>query len=47
MFNSIFDASTTGLEITTALISAAVALGLGLVLAITHMATIKLLADLA
>ena len=39
MFNSIFDASTTGLEITTALISAAVALGLGLVLAITHMKT--------
>ena len=39
MFNSIFDTSTTGLEITTALISAAVALGLGLVLAITHMKT--------
>ena len=39
MFNSIFDASTTGLEITTALISAAVALGLGLVLAVTHMKT--------
>lgn len=39
MFNSIFDASTTGLEITTALISAGVALGLGLVLALTHMKT--------
>ena len=39
MFNSIFDASTPGLEITTALISAAVALGLGLVLAFTHMKT--------
>ncbi len=39
MFNSIFDPSASGLEITTALISAAVALGLGLVLALTHMKT--------
>ena len=39
MFNSIFDISTPGLEITTALISAGVALALGLVLAITHAKT--------
>ncbi len=39
MFNSIFNTSTSGLEITTALISAAVALGLGLALAITHAKT--------
>ena len=39
MFNSIFDTSMAGLEIGTALISAGVALGLGLVLAITHMKT--------
>ena len=39
MFNSIFDASTTGLEISTALIAAAVALGLGFALAITHKLT--------
>lgn len=36
MFNSIFDASTTGLEISTALIAAGVALALGIALAITH-----------
>lgn len=39
MFNSIFDPTTTGLEITTALIAAGVALVLGLVLAITHKLT--------
>ena len=39
MLNSIFDTSMAGLEIGTALISAGVALGLGLVLAITHMKT--------
>lgn len=39
MFNSIFDSTATGLSITTALISAGVALALGLVLAITHMKT--------
>lgn len=39
MFNSIFDASTTGLEISTALIAAAVALVLGIVLAISHSKT--------
>lgn len=39
MFNSIFDYSTTGLEISTALIAAAVALVLGIALAVTHMKT--------
>ena len=39
MFNSIFDASTMGLEITNALIAAGVALVLGVALAITHMKT--------
>lgn len=39
MFNSIFDTNSAGLEITTALISAGVALLLGIVLAITHMKT--------
>lgn len=39
MFNSIFDATTTGLSITTGLICAGVALLLGVVIAITHMKT--------
>lgn len=39
MFNSIFDASTSGLEIKTALIAAGVAIVLGLALAITHQKT--------
>ena len=39
MFNSIFDASTSGMEISTALIAAGVALVLGVALAITHMKT--------
>ncbi len=39
MFNSIFDASTMGLEITNALIAAGVALVLGVARAITHMKT--------
>lgn len=39
MFNSIFDNTTAGLEITTALISAGVALVLGIALAITHAKT--------
>lgn len=39
MFNSIFDPSTTGLSITTALICAGVALALGLAIAITHRQT--------
>ena len=39
MFNSIFDSSTAGLEITSALISATVALALGVALAITHSKT--------
>ncbi|MBQ9180591.1 DUF4956 domain-containing protein [Candidatus Saccharibacteria bacterium] len=39
MFNSIFDATTNGLEITTALICAGVALVLGVALAITHAKT--------
>ena len=39
MFNSIFDASATGQNITTVLICAAVALVLGMVVAITHMKT--------
>ncbi|MBR3230589.1 DUF4956 domain-containing protein [Candidatus Saccharibacteria bacterium] len=39
MFNSIFDINSTGLSIPTALVSAGVALALGVVLAITHMKT--------
>lgn len=39
MFNSIFDSTSTGLDITTGLICAAVALVLGIVIAITHMKT--------
>ncbi|MBQ2695387.1 DUF4956 domain-containing protein [Candidatus Saccharibacteria bacterium] len=39
MFNSIFDSTTSGLDITTALISAGVALVLGVAVAITHMKT--------
>lgn len=39
MFNSIFDSSVNGLNITTGLICAAVAIGLGIVIAITHMKT--------
>lgn len=39
MFNSIFDSSVNGLDITTGLICAAVAVGLGIVIAITHMKT--------
>ena len=39
MFNSIFDSTSTGLDVTTGLICAAVALGLGVVIAITHMKT--------
>lgn len=39
MFNSIFDTTTNGLDIQTGLICACVALGLGLVIAITHMKT--------
>lgn len=39
MFNSIFDSSATGLEISSALISAGVALALGVALAITHSKT--------
>ena len=39
MFNSIFDTTTTGLSITTALICAGVALALGLAIAITHKIT--------
>ena len=38
MFNSIFDSTTTGLSITTGLICAGVALLLGVIIAITHMA---------
>ena len=41
MFNSIFDTSTAGLEITSALIAAGVALGMGLVLALTHKLTTR------
>ncbi|MBQ2659730.1 DUF4956 domain-containing protein [Candidatus Saccharibacteria bacterium] len=36
MFNSIFDATASGLEISTALIAAAVALALGVALALAH-----------
>ncbi len=39
MFNSIFDQTTTGLSITTALICSIVAIVLGIVIAITHMKT--------
>jgi len=39
MFNTIFDSTAVGLNITTALICAGVALGLGVVIAITHMMT--------
>ncbi|MBQ6375508.1 DUF4956 domain-containing protein [Candidatus Saccharibacteria bacterium] len=39
MFNSIFDVTTGGMEISTALIAAGVALVLGIALAITHMKT--------
>ena len=39
MFNTIFDTTTTGLSIQTGLICAAVALVLGVVIAITHMKT--------
>ena len=41
MFNSIFDTTSTGLGIDTALICAAVALVLGVVVAFTHMKTSK------
>ena len=39
MFNTIFDSTATGLDITTALICAGVALVLGVAIAITHMKT--------
>lgn len=39
MFNSIFDTTATGLDITSALIAALVALGLGVVLAFSHAKT--------
>ena len=39
MFNTIFDNAASGLDITSALISAGVAIMLGLVIAITHMKT--------
>ena len=39
MFNSIFDTTTTGLEVPSALIAALVALGLGVVLAFSHAKT--------
>lgn len=41
MFNSIFDTSTAGLEITSALIAAGVALLMGLALALTHKFTTR------
>ena len=41
MFNTIFNSTATGLDITTALICSGVALGLGIVIAITHMLTSK------
>jgi uncharacterized membrane protein YhiD involved in acid resistance len=41
MFNSIFDTSTTGMEIQTALIAAGAALLMGLVLAIAHRFTVN------
>lgn len=39
MFNTIFDNTTTGLSIQTVMICAAVAIGLGIVVALTHMRT--------
>ncbi len=39
MFNTIFNTTTTGLEISTTLLAAGVALVLGIILAITHMKT--------
>ena len=39
MFNTIFDSTVAGLDIGTALISAGVAIGLGLIVAITHKLT--------
>lgn len=39
MFNTIFDSTATGLDISTALIAAAVALGLGIAISATHMLT--------
>jgi len=41
MFNSIFDTSTAGMEVSTALIAAGAALLMGLVLAIAHKLTIR------
>lgn len=41
MFNSIFDTSTSGLEVQTALIAAGAALVMGLVLAISHKLTTR------
>lgn len=41
MFNSIFDTSTAGMEISTALIAAGAALLMGLVLALTHKLTTR------
>ena len=40
-FNSIFDTNTAGLQVSTALVAAGTALGLGLVLAITHKMTTR------
>ena len=39
MFNTIFDTTSTGLDVTTALIAAGVALALGIILAISHAKT--------
>ena len=39
MFNSIFDTTATGLDITTALICAGAALALGIIIAFTHLKT--------
>ena len=41
MFNSIFDTSTAGMEIDTALIAAGAAVAMGLVLALAHKLTIR------
>ena len=41
MFNSIFDTSTAGMEISTALIAAGVSLVMGLVLAVAHRLTVR------
>lgn len=41
MFNTIFDSTATGLDVKTVLISAAVALVLGIIVALTHMYTSK------